>query len=216
MSLLAYNLTAANLPVPDLLAVPARFTPGFAYPTSGTAGVRGPAVDVTNEMRGRSNDNYVAMQNQQNLGLVSFAWTMYEEYPTPGLIVQIGAQAPATLAHPEYPVMSATATFDEPDIETGRDRSITIIESAEYRLRILRVFCTITRGAPGAQMYVCCYPRPSDNPHLSDIFDASSPGQKDETAMLRDRIREPGRSVYAIVTNDYVLGQMSVLYQRIA
>jgi len=87
MSLLAYNLTAANLPVPVLLAAPARFVPGFAYPTSGTAGVRGPAVDVTNELRGLVVADYTTLQAQVAAGQVQYEWTDLPEYNTFSLVV---------------------------------------------------------------------------------------------------------------------------------
>ena len=80
MALTAYNLTAAPLvlaagnPVPTLKA-------------SSSVGVRGQGADVTVEFLGLTAANYAAIQAQVAAGLVSFIWTNYQEYPTPGLSV---------------------------------------------------------------------------------------------------------------------------------
>ena len=101
------------------------------------------------------------------------------------------------------------------------DKEVYWVDGVGYQLNCAadgRPLCSenqpFTQGIP--------YMRPGVR--VRDLLGEYAPSQSsvtsdqssDETAMLRDRIREPGRSVYAIVTNDYVLGQMSVLYQRLA
>jgi hypothetical protein len=64
-------------------------------------------------------------------------------------------------------------------------------------------------------MFLCCHPGGGHEPH-SDKFDASSPGMYVETSTLHDRVIEMGEDVYAFCSTDYVLGRLTVLYQRIA
>jgi hypothetical protein len=212
MSLLIYNLTDSPLTLAN--GVGTKIPPST---TSAGYGVRGkPWYASGNEMEGRSYDEYSALQVQQDRGYVKFVWPVYEEYPTPGLIVQIGAQAPPAPST-DYPVLSATALFDEPEYETGQERTITLLDSTPYKLRILQVLVTVSRGAPGAYMYLCCYPNDVGTPR-SDKFDVSQPGNLIETSMvnLDARVIDAGKPLHAFCTTDYVLGCMTVSYQRVA
>ena len=207
MALLVYNLSAAPLVLANGIStkIPAS--------TAG-AGVRGePWYASGKELRGRSLAEYQALQQQQKQGLVSFVWSVYPEYPTVGLVVQVGAQV-APPSSTDNPTLTESIEFTEPDFETGNERSVTVFEGAPYKMRILQVLCTITRGAPNAQMYLCCHPGGKHEPH-SDKFDASSPGQFNETSMISERIIEEGEEVFAYCTTDYVLGRLTMFYQRI-
>jgi len=97
MPLLAFNLTAA--PVVLTVAVPPTTLPISANPPE-----RGPAVNVTTELRpsvavdaghgvagGLSGANYVTLQAQVTAGSVAYEWTETPEYATTGLTVPGGA-----------------------------------------------------------------------------------------------------------------------------
>lgn len=91
--LLAYNLTGVQLAL--AAGVPPRVLPISAFPPA-----RGPAVDVTTELRpavavdpahgvagGLTGANYVDLQVQVTAGSVAFEWTHGPEYLTTGLVV---------------------------------------------------------------------------------------------------------------------------------
>jgi len=207
MSLIVYNLTAAPLVLANGV--------GTTIPASGgSLDFRGkPWYASGNELEGRSLSEYAALQAQQDQGLVSFVWSVYAEYPTPGLIVQIGAQIPPPAVNP---VLSATVSFAEPEFPTGQGRALQVFDIAEtaFAFRILQVSCAVSRGAPGALMYLCCHPEGGHEPH-SDRFDASQPGQYSEQAQVNERVVEKGEEFYAFCSNDYVLGSITVIYQRV-
>jgi hypothetical protein len=208
MSLLVYNLTASPLTLNNGV--------GTIIPPSGTSeGVRGkPWYSSGNELQGRFVAEYIALQAQQDQGLVSFVWPNYAEYPTPGLVVQIGAQVPPPAVNP---VLSATVSFIEPEFPTGQERALQVFDTAgaPFGFRILQVLCTVSRGAPDAMMYLCCHPDGGHEPH-SDRFDASQPGQFVEQAQINERIIEKDEDFYVFLSTDYVLGTITMFYQRIS
>jgi len=223
MALYGYNKTTA------VRALPAG-NPIRRLKSAASAGKLGPKFDLTEEFRGLTAPDFALLEGERVAGNFDFHWSEEAEYPTPGLLVAtfLGAKGDpgdsAVDAGPDlvlgteddvYPVLSKILHFDEPDFETGHDRAIEVFDAAPYKFRILQVFCTITRGAPNAQMYLCCHPGGNHEPH-SDKFDASSPGQIPETSTLHDRIIETGEDVYAFCSTDYVLGRLTMMYQRIA
>jgi len=80
MSLLAYNLTTAPL----LLAAGA---PSVTLPPSASAGSRGPAFNVTGELKGLLSPPFVLLQAQVALGKVQYEWSALPEFNTFSLVV---------------------------------------------------------------------------------------------------------------------------------
>jgi hypothetical protein len=199
--------------------------PRVKLPPAPAAGKLGLRFNVTSELRGLP--SYAALEAQVQAGQVQFHWVGDVDYETPGLTLvtepKVDPEGPVApgpdlvfgTEDDVYPVLSKLLTFDEPDFETGHDRAIEVFASAPYKFRILQVLCTITRGSPEAQMYLCCHPGGAHEPH-SDKFDASSPGMHNETSTLHDRIIEEGEDVFAYCSTDYVLGRLTMMYQRIA
>jgi hypothetical protein len=80
MSLLAYNLTTAPL----LLAAGA---PVVTLPASASAGSRGPALNVTGELKGQLAPAFALLQQQVALGYVQYEWTGLPEFQVYSLVV---------------------------------------------------------------------------------------------------------------------------------
>jgi len=80
MSLLAYNLTTAPL----LLAAGA---PSVTLPPSASAGSRGPAFNVTGELKGLLSPPFALLQAQVAAGQVQYEWSALPEYNTFSLVV---------------------------------------------------------------------------------------------------------------------------------
>jgi len=80
MSLLAYNLTIAPLPL-------AAGVPIAVLPASASAGSRGPALNVTSELKGQLAPAFALLQAQVALGQVQYEWTGLPEFSTFSLIV---------------------------------------------------------------------------------------------------------------------------------
>jgi hypothetical protein len=84
MSLLAYNLTAAPLPL-------AAGAPIVTLPASASAGSRGPAFNVTGELKGQLAPAFALLQAQANpVGLpatVQYEWSALPEFNTFSLVV---------------------------------------------------------------------------------------------------------------------------------
>lgn len=78
MSLLAYNKTTTAV-------VLAAGNPARTLPASSSPGVRGPAVNVTSELRGLSGGNYASLEAQRVAGTIDLEWTGDAEYETSGL-----------------------------------------------------------------------------------------------------------------------------------
>lgn len=79
MALLAFNKTTTAL----LLA---KGNPVRTLPASLSPGVRGPAFNVTSELRGLSNSDYAALQVQVAAGSCEYEWTGDKEYTTATLV----------------------------------------------------------------------------------------------------------------------------------
>ena len=80
MSLLAYNLTTAPLPL-------AAGVPIATLPASASAGSRGPALNVTGELKGQLAPAFALLQAQVALGKVQYEWTALPEFNTFSLVV---------------------------------------------------------------------------------------------------------------------------------
>jgi len=80
MSLLAYNKTAAPLAL-------AAGVPVVTLPASASADARGPAFNVTSELKGLTAPQYAALQAQVAAGDVDYEWTTLPEYNTYTLVV---------------------------------------------------------------------------------------------------------------------------------
>jgi hypothetical protein len=211
MPLYAYNLT--TLPIED--EIPSVTLPAFPQ-TNG----RGPACNVTGQLRKKSRAFYAQLQVKVAEGKIIYVWTVKPEYETPGLSTESSdtKQSPpiAQPPPPEYPVIVRVVQLGEPpEGEQGTERSIEIQPPVEFPLRILLVTGAITRGAPGAQVYLCCHPQGGHDPH-SDKFDASQPGILQETSHVGERVVEEGEEFYLYCSSDYVRGYLTVLMQRAA
>ena len=79
MALLAFNKTTTALPL-------AKGNPIRTLPASLSPGVRGPAFNVTSELRGLSNSDYAALQVQVAAGSCEYEWTGDKEYTTATLV----------------------------------------------------------------------------------------------------------------------------------
>ena len=83
MPLLAYNLTNGALGISGV--------PGVTLPPAPTPGARGPAVNVTGELKGQSPAVYAAAQTQVDAGQIEYEWTTLPEYNT--FTLQVGSAA---------------------------------------------------------------------------------------------------------------------------
>jgi hypothetical protein len=118
MSLLAYNLTIAPLALPGV-------APPTSLPASLSAGSRGPALNVTGELKPLTALQFAALQAQVDLGLVQYNWTGAEEYPTPGLTVISSQTSESNIIHaattgndtnegtPASPLLTVKAVWDK-------------------------------------------------------------------------------------------------------
>jgi hypothetical protein len=227
MALLAKNKTTAVVPFPvgngKFVSLPAAPAPGK----------EGEAFNLTGELKNLP--NYTAQQALIDAGTVHLYWTDEIKYETPGLAVILGDVGPqgesgADSDEPSpgpdgvlgtdddvYTPKAKFIVFDELEYETGGDRVEQVFESevAPYRLRILQVFGAVSRGAKDAQMYLCCHPNGSHEPY-SDKFDVSEPGRLVETSFVEDRIIEKDEELYVYCSTDYVLGNLTVVYQRLS
>jgi len=210
MSLLIYNFTSGTLTLPNGLAtrIPSNAAgqPKYGKPWRASGA----------EIEGRSPEQFTALETQRLAGLTYYCWEGRPEFPTPGLLVVSPFDVPVTPPNPQV-VESLTAVFDEPEEgEQGLDRSIMLIPAVPRRTRILQVFGAISRGAPDAQMYLCCHPGAlgEHTPH-SDKFDASQVTQFSEQASVYDRVLEEGEEVFAYCSSDYVRGNISFTYQYV-
>jgi len=217
MALLIYNMTAT----PQVLAngvmtkIPA---------SSNGAGLRGvPWRASGNEMRGRSAAEYVALESQRARGIFSFVWETYPEYDTGALQVatffsdmQYQMVQAQLAANTKPPIDVKVANF-EPALyttEEGQPRDVKLYEKLPYSVRIISVSGVVTRGAPGAEMYVCCHPDGLHDPH-TERFDMSLAGGITEKAVSVNRIIKAGEDVYVYVSSGYVLASIVVLFQPI-
>jgi len=80
MSLLAYNLTIAPLALPGV-------APPTSLPASLSAGSRGPALNVTGELKPLTALQFAALQAQVALGQVQYEWSGLPEFNTFTLVV---------------------------------------------------------------------------------------------------------------------------------
>jgi len=80
MSLLAYNLTTAPLPL-------AAGVPIATLPASASAGSRGPALNVTGELKGQLAPAFALLQAQVAAGNVQYEWTGLPEFDVFTLLV---------------------------------------------------------------------------------------------------------------------------------
>jgi len=80
MSLLVYNLTIAPLPL-------AAGVPIATLPASASAGSRGPALNVTGELKGQLAPAFALLQAQVALGQVQYEWSGLPEFNTFTLVV---------------------------------------------------------------------------------------------------------------------------------
>lgn len=215
MALLAYNLTTIRLPLNGV--------PSVILPASQQAGKQGQAYNVTSELRVLSEAVYAQLQVQVTQRDVVYVWDTPPVYDTPGLTTESPDEHPTPAPPPdptpppvEYPVIVRVVQLDEPpEGEQGLERAIEIFPALEFPLRILLVTGAITRGAPGAQVYLCCHTGGAHELH-SDRFDASQPGVLQESAHIEDRVVEAGEDLFIYCTTDYVRGYLTLLIQRVA
>ena len=90
MPLLVYNLTIAPVTLVGASGAP-------MLPASAEAGKRGPAVNVTGELRGLTDAQYVALEVQR-VGTLDYDWSDEPEYATGALRVQPGFDLQASIA----------------------------------------------------------------------------------------------------------------------
>jgi hypothetical protein len=92
MSLLAYNLTILPLALPGVV-------PPTSLPARLPAEARGPALNVTGELKTLTAIQFGALQLQVDAGSVEYHWTGTEEYPTPGLTVISSQTSESNIIH---------------------------------------------------------------------------------------------------------------------
>jgi hypothetical protein len=202
MPLLAHNRTTSIVTLPGT-------NPTVALPVALAAGGKGPAVNVTSELRGLTATQYAAIRALVVAGKISIAWEGEELYAT-GTLLSSDAVAAVEI---KPPIDIKIALFDAPEAETGEPRSIAVCEYLPYPARILSVTGAIRRGAAGAQVYLCEHPDGSGSNLLSDRFDASQVGMLVESSVVHDRILDEGCCIYACASTDYVLGHIVLTLQ---
>ena len=215
MALLIYNLTPAPLILPNgrRTVIPSN--------APGTPQQGNPWRVSGNEIKGLTPAQFDALEQQRLSGATDYRWESLPEYPTPGLTVKSPFDVPATTQ--TYGVESLTTVFGEPaEGESGLERNIEMLHPSPYPFRVLKVFATVSRGAPGAQIYLCAHPFTLDGLLLgshvpfSDRFDASQPGVLTEQASVQDRIVNADYDIHAYCSTDYVRGSITLMYQRIS
>lgn len=86
MPLYAYNKTGSPL---------ALAAGGVTLPASASPPARGPAINVTAELKSLSGANYTSLQAQVTAGSVDFEWSLSAEYSTTNLTIPDSLNAPS-------------------------------------------------------------------------------------------------------------------------